>query len=155
MKAYGRVEDCLKSFLASRYDKGECRSLIFCFTPCKGPPMNNDSEFGWTPKPVWILWSWRKWLPLPENEPCFPGGLSRGLVATLTQLSPFLFICLWCIACSESGPPNFRSLTIKHRQSTVGRSPQEEWTAWRRKLDSTIHNNHERQTSMPQRDSNP
>ena len=46
-----------------------------------------------------------------------------------------------------------RSHSVRHTK--LGRTPLEEWSAWRKDICLTTHNIHTRQTSMPQRDSNP
>ena len=38
---------------------------------------------------------------------------------------------------------------ITLRRTTLGRTPLDEWSAWRRDLYLTTHNTHNRQTSMP------
>jgi len=48
-----------------------------------------------------------------------------------------------------------RFLDHTQRRTTVGRAPLDEWSARRRSLYLTTHNTHNRQTSMPQWDSNP
>jgi hypothetical protein len=54
-------------------------------------------------------------------------------------------------ASARSGP----GFTIKLRHTTLGRTPLGEWSARRRNLYVTTHNNHNRQTSIPRRDSKP
>jgi hypothetical protein len=49
---------------------------------------------------------------------------------------------------SGSGP-HYRGFTIILRHTTLGRTPLDEWSARRRDLYLTIHNTHNRQTSMP------
>jgi hypothetical protein len=41
---------------------------------------------------------------------------------------------------SESGPPHYRGFTITLRHTTLGRTPMDEWSAWRRDLYPTTHN---------------
>ena len=43
------------------------------------------------------------------------------------------------------GPPHYRSFTITLRQTTLGRTPLDEWSAHRRELYLTAHNTHKRQ----------
>ena len=50
---------------------------------------------------------------------------------------------------SETDPPLYRGLTITPRQATLGRTPLDEWSARRRDLYLSIHNNHKKHTSMP------
>jgi hypothetical protein len=47
------------------------------------------------------------------------------------------------------GPPHYRSFTITLIHTTLGRTPLDKWSARRRDLFLTIHNTHNRQTSMP------
>ena len=56
-----------------------------------------------------------------------------------------------------SGPrlPHCWGFMITLRHTTTGRTPLDEWSARRRDLYRTTHNNHKRQTSTPRRDSNP
>jgi len=44
---------------------------------------------------------------------------------------------------SRSGPPNCRVFTITLRHTTLGRTPLDEWSARRRDLYVTTHNNHD------------
>jgi len=48
-----------------------------------------------------------------------------------------------------------RFVNHTQRRTTVGGTPLDEWSAHRRGLYLTTHNTHNRQTSMPRRDSNP
>jgi hypothetical protein len=50
---------------------------------------------------------------------------------------------------SAPGPPHYRGFTITLRNTTLGRTPLEEWSARFRDLYLTTHNTHNRQTSMP------
>jgi len=45
---------------------------------------------------------------------------------------------------SEPVPPHYRGFTITLRHTTLGRTPLEEWSARRRDLYLTAHNNHNR-----------
>jgi len=49
----------------------------------------------------------------------------------------------------SSGPPRCRGFTITLRHTAFGRTPLNEWSAWRRDLYLTTHNTHRRQTSVP------
>ena len=51
--------------------------------------------------------------------------------------------------------PFLMFLDHTQRRSTVGRTPLDEWSARRRDIYLTTQNTHNRQTSMPQWDSNP
>ena len=46
-------------------------------------------------------------------------------------------------------PPHYRCFTITLRYIILGRTPLDEWSARRRDLCLTTHNNHKRETSMP------
>jgi len=52
---------------------------------------------------------------------------------------------------SASGPrlPHYRGFMITLRYTTLGRTPMEEWSVRRKNLYLTMHNTHNRQTSMP------
>jgi hypothetical protein len=50
---------------------------------------------------------------------------------------------------SGPGPPQYRGFTITLRHTTLCRTPLDEWSARRRDLYLTKHNNHKRQTSIP------
>jgi hypothetical protein len=56
---------------------------------------------------------------------------------------------------SGPGPPHDRGFTITLRHTSLGRTPLDEWSARRRDLYLIPHDTHKRQTSIPQRDSNP
>jgi hypothetical protein len=47
------------------------------------------------------------------------------------------------------GPPHFIEASRSHSDTTLGRTPLDEWPARRRDLCLTTHNTHKRQTSMP------
>jgi len=53
---------------------------------------------------------------------------------------------------SGIGPPSFRGFTITLRHTTLGRTPLDEWSAWRRDLYPTQH---PQGTSCQLWDSNP
>jgi hypothetical protein len=50
---------------------------------------------------------------------------------------------------SGAGPPHNRGFTITLRHTTLGRTPLDEWSAWRRGLYLTTYNTYNRRTSMP------
>jgi hypothetical protein len=50
---------------------------------------------------------------------------------------------------------SYRGFTITPRHATLGWIPLDDWSARRKDLYLTTHINHNRQTSMPRRDSNP
>jgi hypothetical protein len=78
-----------------------------------------------------------------------PGKRSR---SNLTHNPLIIFFFPWLNSPSRSRPPQYRSCAITHhtRQDSPGRR-----LSRGRNLCLTTHNNHKRQTSMPQRDSNP
>jgi hypothetical protein len=49
---------------------------------------------------------------------------------------------------SGPGPPHYSGFTITLRHTTLGRTPLDEWSAWRRDLYLIIQNTHNKQTSM-------
>ena len=51
-------------------------------------------------------------------------------------------------ATTGPGSPHYRGFTITLRHTTLGMTPLDEWSAWRRDLYLTGHNTHNRQTSM-------
>jgi hypothetical protein len=57
---------------------------------------------------------------------------------------------LFCGATPHSGPgpPHYRGFTITLRHTTLGKTPLDKWSAWRRDLYLTTHNTHKRQTSI-------
>jgi hypothetical protein len=60
-----------------------------------------------------------------------------------------LFVCFWRNSPQWAMASSFtRFLYQKQRRSTVGRTLPDEWSARRRDLYLTTHNNHNRQTSM-------
>jgi hypothetical protein len=56
---------------------------------------------------------------------------------------------------SGEGPPHYRGFAITLKTHHTRRTPLDEWSARRRDLYLTTHNNHKRQISCPRRDSNP
>jgi len=91
--------------------------------------------------PVFLL------LPLPCVTVCH--HISTGLYQHDHQA---ISIFISCGAATQRGswPPNLRGfLDHTQRRTTVGRTPLDEWSARRRELYLTTHNNHNRQTSMP------
>ena len=50
---------------------------------------------------------------------------------------------------SRPGPPHYRDFTITPRNTTLSRTPLDEWSARRRDLYLTTHNIYKRHTSMP------
>ena len=52
-------------------------------------------------------------------------------------------------------PPHYRAFTITLRHTSLGRTPLDEWLSRLRDLYLTTHNTHKRETSYPQRDSQP
>jgi hypothetical protein len=46
------------------------------------------------------------------------------------------------------GPPHYRDFAITLRHTTLGRTPLDEWSAWRGELYLTTHNIRKRQTSV-------
>jgi hypothetical protein len=50
---------------------------------------------------------------------------------------------------SEPRPPHYRGFMITHRQTTLDRTPLDEWSARPRDLYLTTHNTHDRQISTP------
>ena len=50
---------------------------------------------------------------------------------------------------SGPGSPHYGDFTISLRHITISRSPLDEWSAWRRDLYLTTHNNYNRQISVP------
>jgi len=60
------------------------------------------------------------------------------------------FFLLWRCDLTRAMASSFlRLLDHTQRRTTVGRTPLDEWSARRRDLYLTTHNNHTRQTSMP------
>jgi len=64
-------------------------------------------------------------------------------------------IFLWLYSRSRPRPPQCWGFTITLSYTTLGKTPLDEWSARRKYLFLTTHNNYNRQSSMPQRDSNP
>ena len=59
-------------------------------------------------------------------------------------------VCFWCDSPHWARASSFtRFLDHTQRRTTDGMTPLEEWSARRRDLYLTIHNNHNRHTSMP------
>jgi hypothetical protein len=59
------------------------------------------------------------------------------------------FFLPWRNSPSEPKPPHYREFTITLRPTTLGRTPLDEWSARRRDLYLTTHDNHTRQISIP------
>ena len=133
----GRLPDAWGIFLGSSMDLYPCVmvgsmqlycSLLLtsdCVELCAMPLISK-----------WIL-IWRKWkllLPLRESKQRFQ-----------TLLPP-----QW--ATTSSGPVD--ASRSHFRRTRISRPPLDEWSARCRDLCLTRHNNHERQMSMPRRDSN-
>jgi hypothetical protein len=67
-----------------------------------------------------------------------------------TQKTQILVFVFGATAPSGPGPPHSRGfLDHTQRHITVSRTPLEEWSACLRNLCLTVHNTHNRQTSMP------
>jgi len=66
-----------------------------------------------------------------------------------------IIIFLWRCGPTRAMTPFMSSLDHTQRLATLGRTPLDKWSVCRRDLYLTIHNSHNRQTSMPRRDSNP
>jgi hypothetical protein len=70
-------------------------------------------------------------------------------------LSVHSVIFIWCDSPQWARASSFtRFLHHTQRRTTVGRTPQDEWSDRRRDLYLTTNNTHNRQTSMPRLDSN-
>ena len=84
---------------------------------------------------------------------------SSTLFPILSQINPvhafpswfFIFIYFWRCSPTRAMASSFKRffLVTHNRHNTVGKSPLDEWSARRRDLYLTIHNIHNRQTSMP------
>jgi len=62
----------------------------------------------------------------------------------------FFLLFIWCNSPHWARASSFtRFLDHTQRRTTVGRTPLDEWSARRRDLYLTTHDNHKRQTSMP------
>jgi len=55
-----------------------------------------------------------------------------------------------CFGLSLGHVLHFRSFAITLRHTTIGRTPLDDWSAWRSGLYLTTHNTYKRQTSMPE-----
>jgi hypothetical protein len=78
--------------------------------------------------------------------------LKQATTSTFIIILPFdtiFFSPHGSTAPSGPEPPHYRGFTITLRHTTVGRTPLDKWSAWRRDLYLTTHNTHKRQTSMP------
>jgi hypothetical protein len=83
-----------------------------------------------------------------------PSGFDRGETYCIFRaIITFLFHD--ATVPSGPGPPHYRGFTITLRHSTLGRTHFDEWSTRHRALCLTTHNTHNRQTSMPPRESNP
>jgi len=61
----------------------------------------------------------------------------------------FLFVCFWCNSHQWTRVSSFtRFLDHTQRRTTVNRTSPDEWSARSMDISLTIHNNHNRQTSM-------
>jgi hypothetical protein len=60
----------------------------------------------------------------------------------------FLFFYSGATAPGGPRPPHYRGFTITLRLITLGRTPLDEWSAWRRGLYLTTHSTNKRQTFM-------
>ena len=88
---------------------------------------------------TWKLCSIRKWV-----------YFSRTLLTVLFFLSASQHIVgLYSQPFSGLLAYSFGFLDRTQRRATVGRTPPDEWSVRRRELYLTIHNTHNRQTSMP------
>jgi hypothetical protein len=85
----------------------------------------------------------------------------RGLMVFVTDICRPIFIFYFSPPMARQplgglGRLIFRGFAITHfRLTTLGKTPLDEGPARRRELYLTTHNTHNRQTSMPRRDSNP
>jgi hypothetical protein len=66
-----------------------------------------------------------------------------------TKILPFMRFFHGSTAPSGPGPLHCRGFTITSRHTTIGRTPLDEWSAWRRDLYLTTHNTHNRQIFLP------
>jgi hypothetical protein len=94
------------------------------------------------PPPAWLM----------------PVALVDCVIKLENRKKTFRFGALWCCcweiieflffhgrtAPSGSGRPHYRGFTITLRHTTLGRTPLDEWSAWRRDLYPTTHNNNNR-----------
>jgi hypothetical protein len=89
-----------------------------------------------------------------------PGYISSLSPSFIFDVTPSRFrdnIFFPCVTAAQSGlwPPHSWFLHRTQRRTTVGRTPLDEWSARRRDLYLTTHNNHNRQTPMPRWHFNP
>jgi hypothetical protein len=87
-------------------------------------------------------------LPIVFTKSCFQPYNSNYLFLS-SQDRIFSLFPNGATAPSGSGPPCYRGFMIILRQTTLGRTPLDEWSARHRHLYLTTHNTHKRQTSMP------
>jgi len=74
----------------------------------------------------------------------------RNLCKRIFNRSTLNFVLLWRSDPTRAMASSFLMfLDHTQRRTTVGRTPLDEWSARRRDLYLTTHNNHNRQTSMP------
>jgi len=66
-----------------------------------------------------------------------------------------LWVCILQLSSGVIASSHTRFLEHTHRRATVSRTPLGEWSVRRRDFYLTTHSTHNRQTSMPQWDSNP
>jgi len=87
---------------------------------------------------------------------CFLYVLSAVVVTILTIHWWYIYFFLWrCDPTRVMASLFLMFLDHTQRRTIVGRTPLDEWSARRRDICLTTHNNHNRQISMPQWDSNP
>jgi len=89
----------------------------------------------------WVL-LWVTWIHSSLHSTYF--------IQFILMLSSRIFFFLWPCGPTRVMASSFlRFLDHTQRRTTVGRTPLDEWSARRRDLYLTTHNNHNRQTTMP------
>jgi hypothetical protein len=91
---------------------------------------------------------------LPLVEMAGMCSCTRGQYSVTASGFRYLQILLQIFFVAQQPPigprlPHYRSFTITLRQSTLSRTPLDDWSAPHRQLYLTTHNTHNRQTSMP------
>ena len=99
----------------------------------------------------WMLWIW---IPQMVEISSLPKQRS-GSQEWFSSMEPVQPICLFVFSFWRDNPQRDRTTSFTsflyhiQRRTTLGRTPLDEWSAFRRDLYLTTHNTQNRQTSMP------
>jgi hypothetical protein len=85
------------------------------------------------------------------NKKSYSGSLNNSYASFQNSINYFTLLSLpYCATASgEPGLPLYQGFTITLIHTTIGKTPQDEWSARRWDLYLTTHNTHKRQTTTP------